>query len=248
MSQVENTRIRTAQVVRPQAFNGQPGGRGAGPPGQSRAPDPAYPAGGVDPGYGYWEGTGQQCDCGQCGCGTMYGGPGHGFCWYCMKAMLVKEIECLLKTDPDLQAILNAPRMGVTDGSNALPGQVGEFLSGQAVYQVPALGAGISWSGIGGPITLPAGDWMCSAYGYTGVPYEGVFIGMVTMPPGLSTDMAGGLSLTAGAVGTVVNGVPARALVTTPTLLPFTLSVLGAPSAASVAGPFTIQVEAWRMR
>jgi hypothetical protein len=246
MSQVENTRPRTGQIIRPQSFNGQPGQPGQVAPRDYQGPDPGY----FPPGVG-WQG-GSECGSGcgneQCGCGSMYGGPGHGFCWYCMKTMLVKEIACLLKTDPELQAILNAPAMGITDGSSALPGQVGEVLNGQATLNIPAVGAGVNYQTNASPLILTPGDWMCFNYAWWSDLYEGVYFYLNPYPAGSSTDMAGGLFSPTGITdATIADGAPAHILVSQPTRLAYSVSMNGA-TGGSPAGQFDLQVQAVRIR
>lgn len=240
MSQVENTRPRSGQIVRPAAFHAGQEARG----GQSRDWGGGQP---VDPAYGVpGPPYGHDCDRHECGCGSSYCGPGSGFCWYCMKQMLVKEMACLLKTDPTLQAILNGPKQGATDGAWPLPGQVGEVLQGSATVNVPAIGAGVNWQSSCAPLVLSAGNWLLLSYAYWSYLYEGVYFWLNPIPPGVNNDMSGGLFSPSGNIeATTTTGVAAVASVTVPTLLPFGVSISG-QTGGSAAGEFVLAITALR--
>jgi hypothetical protein len=91
-----------------------------------------------------------------------------------MKIILTKVMTDLIKNDPDItQSILDAiqqsgtstPILGVTDGSAAQPGQVGELvfydLSGSWSGAVPNIQASNTMISVG---PLPPGDWDVSFY------------------------------------------------------------------------------------
>lgn len=251
MSQVENTRPRTGQIVRPAAFQpGDPRGDPRARGGQRDPGDGYYPAHPIYPGepppYGQGGPGGGGCGSGECGCGSSYCGPGSGFCWYCMKQMLVKEMACLLKTDPTLQAILAAPKQGITTGAWPLAGQVGEVLQGSATVNVPAIGAGVNWQSSCAPLVLSAGNWLLLSYAYWSNLYEGIYFWLNPIPAGVNNDMAGGLFSPSGNIeATTTNGAPAVACVTVPTLLPFGVSING-QTGGSAAGEFILALTALR--
>lgn len=251
MSQVENTRPRTGQIIRPGSFSGRSAadsGRSGQAPAQRSWEDlphpshPIYP--GEDPGGSYGPSGG--CGSHECGCGSSYCGPGSGFCWYCFKTMMVKEIACLLKTDPELQAILAEPKQGITTGAWPLPGQVGEVLQGSATVNVPAIGAGVNWQSSCAPLVLSAGNWLLLSYAYWSNLYEGIYFWLNPIPPGVNNDMAGGLFSPSGNIeATTTVGAPAVACVTVPTLLPFGVSING-QTGGSAAGEFILAITALR--
>jgi hypothetical protein len=158
---------------------------------------------------------------------------------------LAEWLAWQLQNDPALQAIVNA-RQGITDGSEALAGEVGQFLSGQAQVSVPQIAPGNIYPALLTPLTLPAGDWLVTAYGYSPSSYAGADFSL-SGAPGLSTNMVASLSVTAGGFGAVLNSIPARARLSGTSGLVFDLALLGI-SPFSLPGVFTLQVQAWRMR
>lgn len=176
----------------------------------------------------------------QCGCP-----PGH-LCWFCLESKIAETLKDLLLNDPDLQAILDAPRMGVVDGSAAVPGQVGEWISSSASITIPALGAGNNWQGLVTPISLPAGDWMCFADATWALFYPSVFFGMGPVPAGLSNGMLGGSWGSGDVNNRIALGVPAHAAMATPTLLTFQVLIQAGGVVGS--GNFTQRVQAIRLR
>lgn len=180
-----------------------------------------------------------QCDQPACGCP-----PGH-FCWHCLKDVQADKLAWLLLNHPDLVDTLNQVRMGVIDGSPALPGQVGEFISGQATIAIPALGAGITWGGTAQPLQIPPGDWMVFADAYWDLWYPSVAFGM-TPPSGFSSGMLGGSWGTGDPNNRVAVGQACHALISNPVHLVFNVAV--AAAGATGAGTYTQRVQAYRIR
>lgn len=133
---------------------------------------------------------------------------------------------------------------GVTDGSNAGPGQIGEFVSfSSAISYAVATGQTFNIS-LG---VLAPGDWDLRSSLQFSTPFDGVSYYLNPMPSGFSNAMFGEL-LDAGSAGlisqyAVVVGMAARGSVSVPTLMPFTVNVN-----SSAAGQATLTIEARRMR
>jgi hypothetical protein len=81
-----------------------------------------------------------------------------------MEAILAKVMTDLVTNNKAVQDAIvaaivasgsNVPLIGVTDGSNAQPGQVGEFISNQLSVNIPAAIQTIQVTAL----TIPAGDW-----------------------------------------------------------------------------------------
>lgn len=129
------------------------------------------------------------------------------------------------------------PLVGVTDGSNAMPGDVGEFITGESTTSLtPAqvFQADVS------PLIVPPGDWLlyASVEGRLGLGGSWWFV--KNSPPGLSNGMQGSVGGTEG----VVVGQPARGSFTVATPLVFVLNVTNLDAANLVI----FKVEGWRMR
>ena len=114
------------------------------------------------------------------------------------------------------------PITGVTDGSNAQPGIVGEYVQMEQTVTYPATTINLQ------PVTmgvLQPGDWDCWAAlqpnGFGG----GSWFILNPVPAGFSTVMLGeSLSQAAGLEAYATLGMPARASISTPTLVVFNLT------------------------
>jgi hypothetical protein len=141
------------------------------------------------------------------------------------------------------------PLQGVTDGSDAKPGFIGEYMTIQAQMAFaanPAVTTTILSVGV-----IPPGDWdlTCSFWAstYTGPMY---FVTSPT-PAGLSNQMAGRAFETAAAATSeiaMVIGQAARGSFTVPTLIPFSCTVDQSTSTGLIAGTANMRVEARRIR
>jgi hypothetical protein len=143
------------------------------------------------------------------------------------------------------------PRVGVVDGSNAAPGEIGEYYTNTTTVNVTG---GISQTQSVTAGTLPPGDWLVVASLQLDEGVAGMYMALSPLPAGVSNDMsaeafvniaAGGGIVTGGGV---VNSHPARASLTANT--PFVFSVqtnyAGTPGGDNTTGPLILQ--AWRIR
>lgn len=174
-----------------------------------------------------------------CGCP-----PGH-FCWHCLKDQQADQLAWLLLNHPDLVDTLNQVRMGVTDGTPALPGQVGQFISGSATLAVPALNPGATWTGTVSPLQIPPGDWMVFPDAYWDQWYPSVAFGM-SPPSGFTTGMLGGSWGSSDPNNRLAVGIPAHALISNPAHLIFNVALMAA--GATATGTYTQRVQAYRIR
>lgn len=137
--------------------------------------------------------------------------------------------------------------VGVTDGSNAAPGYVGEFVTGSSsLISFPATGTITTSASV---ITLTAGDWDLHGWisDFTAA-VGGVHANLNPIPPGMSNDMTGLLGLGSGVHATSwVNMTGARANFATTTTLTWTIFIDNSV-AGSTAGTCAMHVEARRRR
>lgn len=136
--------------------------------------------------------------------------------------------------------------MGVTNGSNAAAGQVGEFRNFTAPnINFPTTLQTVSIT----PGSLPPGDWMVQAYAFISVPVTGAQMYLNPQPAGVFDSM--GASLAVSGPGAVENvtlvGTITRGNVTVNTPLTFSVSTNNYGSGPS-AGYISLRVNAWRMR
>jgi hypothetical protein len=129
---------------------------------------------------------------------------------------------------------------GVTDGSSALPGNVGEFATATVQINFPASASTVTPIQ---PIVISPGDWDISAFMVPSVAVN--FLGFVLspVPAGMSNNMQAQQG-NAGVDLATVSGPLARGNFTVPTLLPFTVTV----SATATAGYYYFTVSARRRR
>lgn len=180
------------------------------------------------------------CDDGS-GCGCT---GGHGWCAFCMQDMLAAIVGDLLNNDPDLQAIIHGPRLGVVDGSAARSGEVGEWISGTQTVQIPSLALNAVSAGPITPLVLPPGDWMAFADCRFEQFYPNVAFALAV--PGMSNDMAGGLWAGGAPEARMAIGIPGHARLAQPLLLAFAYRVQA--GGATPPGFFTMNAQAYRLR
>lgn len=146
---------------------------------------------------------------------------------------------------------LIGPIHGVTDGSNAAPGDVGEFLSftGTFAYQgSPNFSVGTISLAV-----IPPGDWDLTVSASAGL-NEGMSFNVQPIPTGLSNGMAGASAIFStsgggqGAENIVLIGQAARGSFSIPTLLPFSVSVNMVGTTGLPAGSMLMRLEARRAR
>ena len=167
-----------------------------------------------------WVPSGQ---CGQCGCG-----------W--------DQCSCGWQCQPCPPGI-RGPIIGVTDGSKAAPGEVGELIIGTANTAYPA--SSLNWNATLSPLVVPPGDWLLtSSMGFSTM-IQGAYFYLSPLPPGISNNMSGQAytANTTAAEFTLI-GTVASLSVSVPTLLPFFVNL----DTLTNAGTAYIQVEGRRMR
>lgn len=136
------------------------------------------------------------------------------------KALLRRMIADIIAEDPSLIGLAQ-PIIGVTDGSDAQPGQVGEYIQwGQTVPLSTAIDASMNLTmGV-----LPPGDWDCWASAATDQPVGNVMYLLNPVPAGFTENM----STAAWVPGTTellsIASYTARALTSVPSLINFTVT------------------------
>lgn len=153
-------------------------------------------------------------------------------------AFISKVVQDLAANDPAFQQSLaeaiaasgtNVPLIGVTNGSDAQPGQVGEWLQWIRELNVPSG----SNTQIVSTLILQPGDWNVQAAAYTVTsPVTQVWANLSPVPPGLSDQMLLYFQ-TATASDISIMCPVERASVTVPTLLAFQIQTV-APAAANI--------------
>lgn len=135
---------------------------------------------------------------------------------------------------------LRGPIMGVTDGSDAKPGEVGELLSFSVQVNFTS-GTQIQVTSMG---ALSAGDWDCWCAGqFFSTPINLCVIYLSPIPTGFGGIMSGvEADINDAQFATVICN-PARALVSVPTLVAFTSQIQ-----AAAAGSFNLAFAARRRR
>jgi hypothetical protein len=150
--------------------------------------------------------------------------------------LLTEIVTDIITTDTAVQQAIvdaivatgsNVPLIGVTNGSDAQPGQVGEYVQfSNTGITYPAATSNTQVVSLG---ILQPGDWDCllyfGTYNFTG----GIQLQLSSTPAGFSTDMYGvsisiGTSDDPNSWGGQVFGQPARALISVPSLVAVQLS------------------------
>jgi hypothetical protein len=163
-----------------------------------------------------------------------------------MMEMILAKVVCDLATNnAQFQQCLaegiaksgsGVPILGVTDGSNAQPGQVGEWVQTTAVAPVVANVSTTTNCNLG---VLQPGDWTCFATLQDFAWSQGNLFYLAPQPAGFSTDMFGSALAAAGgsAFGqaNTIGGIPCRASLTVPTLVVFAVTT-NYPAGAIQAG------------
>jgi hypothetical protein len=164
-------------------------------------------------------------------------------CWQDI-AQFQQFLQCMLSQAGPI------PMQGVTDGSDAKAGYIGEYLifNGSMAFAAnPAVTQQVLSVGV-----IPPGDWNLTSFMTANVAVGNAGFNLSPQPPGLSNIMHGAIWFGAVATQTAqdiaFNGQNARASVTVPTLLPFMVTVGQNTDAALTAGTATLTVEARRMR
>src|SRR5262249_31128420 len=118
--------------------------------------------------------------------------------------------------------IKTGPIQGVTDGSEAKPGEVGEYLQTTTTITYPA--ATSSVQNISAAI-IPPGDWDLYSMVETIGSVNSIDYTLLPQPVGVSTSMGGGMTLAGATTNFWLPGFAARGLFAVPTLLPFVVRI-----------------------
>lgn len=112
----------------------------------------------------------------------QWGWHGHGCgCQQCCPPQ-----ECF-PCPPTFPCALRGPIIGVTDGTFAKPGEVGEFLSGSNGNGTDmAYTPGVVSQAIVSPLSLPPGDWDVTCEFAAGYNFEDFAAGLTPLPQGAS--------------------------------------------------------------
>jgi hypothetical protein len=140
------------------------------------------------------------------------------------------------------------PVQGVTDGSDAKAGNIGEYIIMNATMAYAANPASTQQTISVG--VLPPGDWDLTSFLSASTNVGGAGFYLSPAPAGMSNNMAGGQwQLASGSTESVaINGRAARGSFSVPSLLPFTIIIDQAFATGLPAGTATFTVEARRMR
>lgn len=215
---------------------------------------------GGPPGW-WWDGCGWQPQHPDCGCGptptppSCFSQVAHANACYdqsqALYNLVSKVVTDIFTNNPGIipsppPASGSGPVMGVTDGSNAAPGQVGEFVTGTATFNYPASGTPTTTLS---PLVVQPGDWDLYSYMTTSTDTgTGAYFQLNPLPVGVSNSMTGwygvGGSTEPLSEFAFVIGLTARGSFSVPTLLAFQVGI-GTPPAAGVA---TLVVSARRRR
>lgn len=142
----------------------------------------------------------------------------------------------------------SGPLLGVTDGSSAAPGIIGEFIEGSGTFAYP--GSPNITSGSISTLVAQPGDWDFWAYATFGPgPIGGAEFYLQPSPPGMSNDLLG-QAYTTGATGVyeAIIGPYARGSFTVPTLLAFFVNINNSLASSLTAGTMTLTVQGRRRR
>lgn len=159
-------------------------------------------------------------------------------------------VTCIQTNPAVVEAILAAiaasgssvPLIGVTNGSAAQPGQVGEqvLFNQTQTLTVPTTGAAFSFNmGV-----LQPGSWYLTSAMFPGFGTQNANYGLVPSPAGFSSDMEGALASTTTELSYIISQ-PTSANISVPTLLAFQVNL---QTATSTTGPVNLQVVALRVR
>jgi hypothetical protein len=137
------------------------------------------------------------------------------------------------------------PMQGVTDGSNAAPGNIGEFMTATANA---TFAAGVVTTTTLSPIVIPPGDWDLWSFSEQTVETGIVWYYASPQPVGVTNDMSGIAGAPGAGLLTRVIGLPARGSFTVPTLLAFHVEVHQDTVAGLLAGTLYLTVSGRRRR
>jgi hypothetical protein len=175
------------------------------------------------------------------GCGCGFGGLVQ--CWQDI-AQFQQFLQCMLSQMGPY------PVQGVTDGSNALPGNIGEFMTATGTYAYAANPA-ISIGSIS-PIVLPPGDWHVWASMGFSTAVGGAEFYLSPQPAGTSDNMGATdqfVSPTTQSFSYVrLISAAISGNFTVPTLMPFYVKIDQSTATGLTAGTASLLIGARRMR
>jgi hypothetical protein len=145
------------------------------------------------------------------------------------------------------------PIIGVVDGSDAAPGEVGEFLTSLITYAY--LGYPTKNETTLTPINMPPGDWDLSASASFTTTTGSVLFELVPIPTGMSNAMVGWIgdfgppgSMATDVEDLVLIGQIARGSFAVNTPLAFDVQVDQGTNTSLLGGTMTMRIEARRRR
>jgi hypothetical protein len=168
------------------------------------------------------------CGCG-CGDNDLMQCWGQVEAFRCMVTQIVNDI-----LGQSGGPVKTGPIAGVVDGSDAKPGQVGEFYSNNIDGLAIPVGSNTMTISAG---VLSPGDWDCYAWCAAQEPLSYMWFGLEPLPTGVSNKMGAIASNPGGnPVEITASSSMARASLTVPTLFPFQLVTENTGTAAATAG------------
>lgn len=162
------------------------------------------------------------------------------------RALPNRELAPTLSTSPPIPG----PITGVVDGSDAAPGQVGEFLTAIGTFAFAAGAAGgVTSHGRIDLLNTPPGDWDFTVSASFDTVITSAWLLLNPKPTGMSNQMYGLIGNFSGTeIETVIIiGQPARGSFAVTTLMSFEVEVFQG-SAATPAGIMSMRLEARRRR
>lgn len=161
-------------------------------------------------------------------------------------------VDCINTNPAVTQAIIdaiaksgsNVPLLGVTNGSAAQPGQVGEIVAFNQSQTVTVPTGGTGGSFLFNMGVLQPGSWYLTAAMFPSFGTMNANYGLTPVPNGFSTGLIGGLASTTTEESYIISQ-PAKADISVPTLLAMTVNLVVTGGAT---GSVDMQVVALRVR
>jgi hypothetical protein len=160
-------------------------------------------------------------------------------------AVIVRDLPA-----PSSSTSTIGPIIGVVDGSDAAPGEVGEFLTGGGSFNYAAgSAAGVTTTGQLDLLNMPPGDWDFTVSAAFSTLITSALFRLNPQPTGVSNQMFGlnGNFTMAGEETSIIIGQSARGSFAVTTLMSFEVQVYQG-TAALPAGLMTMRIEARRRR
>jgi hypothetical protein len=135
--------------------------------------------------------------------------------------------------------------MGVTDGSDASPGQVGQFVTFSNTVNFPTTAQVNQPVNLG---TLQPGDWDCNMFAEASVFVTNLQLILSPVPPGFSGNMSAVLAMTVGTEAVITICPQARASLTAGTNITAAVTTNNVGAAPPTGGTATVSFNARRRR